>query len=379
MSVSLYQPGNTGLYTDLIINLESFSMRLRLPLAIKAIAPVVVLPILAIVGHGFSPQSACAQTSSYQDCVADLIALGVSPDVAAQQCNNPQSAGTSCAERLMFQTAQATSGPTPEGRWRFSTVGDRSGEDMRAAGCSNEAPFSSSPWRCPTQTMRIQVMDAAEAAAACHGQPGQPSAGTTTRQTGVLTASNPATHFFQGNAGQSVTLDLSSEDFDTYLTLYGPDGRVIAENDDSNGGFNSQIVTRLPATGTYRLEVRGFSNFAAGQYALTIAGGQFVSAGGHSNLGGLRQTGYLPRGGRNNHTFSGRSGQFVDLSLSSSQFDTYLTLYSPDGRILAHNDDADGGRNSRIRINLPQSGVYRLEVRGFGSFDEGQYTLLVGE
>ncbi|MBD2115168.1 MULTISPECIES: tetratricopeptide repeat protein [Cyanophyceae] len=77
-----------------------------------------------------------------------------------------------------------------------------------------------------------------------------------------------ATHAFEGMAGEVLTIELTSENFDTYLTLVGPDEATIAENDDGAGGTNSQIVVTLPITGTYNLIASSFEAGQTGQYQL---------------------------------------------------------------------------------------------------------------
>ncbi len=77
-----------------------------------------------------------------------------------------------------------------------------------------------------------------------------------------------ATHTFEGTAGEALTIELTSEDFDTYLILVGPDEAKLAEDDDGAGGTNSQIVITLPTTGTYTLIAISFEAGQTGQYQL---------------------------------------------------------------------------------------------------------------
>ncbi|MDX2213836.1 MAG: COP23 domain-containing protein [Oculatellaceae cyanobacterium bins.114] len=78
-------------------------------------------------------------------------------------------------------------------------------------------------------------------------------------------------YYFQGSAGQSVVINLSSSDFDTYLLLYTQNGQNIGENDDINGSnTNSQMVITLPYTGRYRVIVNSYDHTGLGRYLLTI-------------------------------------------------------------------------------------------------------------
>jgi hypothetical protein len=58
-------------------------------------------------------------------------------------------------------------------------------------------------------------------------------------------------HTFEGEAGQFIEIRLSSDAFDTYLILVGPDGERVAENDDSSEGLNSIIQIQLLQKGRY--------------------------------------------------------------------------------------------------------------------------------
>ena len=73
-------------------------------------------------------------------------------------------------------------------------------------------------------------------------------------------------------SGDELTISLDSQDFDTYLTLYGPAGHFLSEDDDTGGGpngTNSLInVSLLP--GWYVIEVSSFSPGELGAYSLSI-------------------------------------------------------------------------------------------------------------
>lgn len=77
------------------------------------------------------------------------------------------------------------------------------------------------------------------------------------------------TYSFDGEAGQAMTIDLESEDFDTVLLLRGPDGEILTSNDDFGRNFNSRIVIELPETGTYSAVATSFSN-EGGNYQIEV-------------------------------------------------------------------------------------------------------------
>lgn len=72
-------------------------------------------------------------------------------------------------------------------------------------------------------------------------------------------------------AGQNVAIDLTSESFDTILTLLAPDGSTVAENDDGpDGTSNSLLFTRIKQTGTYIIRVRSFGETGGGPFKLKV-------------------------------------------------------------------------------------------------------------
>ncbi len=77
------------------------------------------------------------------------------------------------------------------------------------------------------------------------------------------------TYPFEGDAGQTMTIELESEDFDTILLLKGPDGEVITSNDDYGGTLNSTIVFELPEAGTYSAVASSFSG-QGGNYQIEV-------------------------------------------------------------------------------------------------------------
>lgn len=88
----------------------------------------------------------------------------------------------------------------------------------------------------------------------------------------------------------------------------------------------------------------------------------------------LQEQGYLNRSDHHTHEFWGEMNQTVNISVSSTEFDTYLELYDRNGRLIAENDDAEG-TNSQLQMRLPNAGTYTLVVRGFSANDYGYYSL----
>jgi hypothetical protein len=80
-----------------------------------------------------------------------------------------------------------------------------------------------------------------------------------TREFGQLTSADPVVEgqpvqawAFRADAGQTVTIDLISDSFDSYLRVLGP-GLGTLENDDGGDGLHSRLEVTFPENGVYRI------------------------------------------------------------------------------------------------------------------------------
>lgn len=74
---------------------------------------------------------------------------------------------------------------------------------------------------------------------------------------------------FDGDAGQTMTIELQSEEFDPVLLLKGPNGDILTSNDDYGGTLNSTIVIELPEAGIYNAVASSFSG-QGGSYQIEV-------------------------------------------------------------------------------------------------------------
>lgn len=71
--------------------------------------------------------------------------------------------------------------------------------------------------------------------------------------------------------GDQVVMDLTSEEFDTILTLIAPDGVTIAENDDGpDGTTNSLLFARITRPGEYIVRVSPYAGQGLGNFTLKV-------------------------------------------------------------------------------------------------------------
>jgi hypothetical protein len=70
-------------------------------------------------------------------------------------------------------------------------------------------------------------------------------------------------------AQQEVQIDLSSNEFDTYLYLYESDGTLVDSNDDFGDELDSSLTVTLTA-GCYRIEASSYGAGETGAYSLSV-------------------------------------------------------------------------------------------------------------
>lgn len=194
---------------------------------------------------------------------------------------------------------------------------------------------------------------------------------------------------FEGRPGQSVTLDLRSEEFDTYLILRQPNGEALI-NDDTDGS-NSRIEATLPEAGNYEVVVSSFAGGETGSYQLNIAEIADRARGavsdvatrslrlGDSVSGDLDNGDQLSENARfqDSFFFTGNSGEAIVIDLTASAFDTVLSLQTPAGELF-DNDDYQGSTDqSQIQLTLQNSGRYRILVSSYSSGETGDYQLAI--
>ncbi|NJR65442.1 MAG: trypsin-like serine protease [Leptolyngbyaceae cyanobacterium CRU_2_3] len=190
---------------------------------------------------------------------------------------------------------------------------------------------------------------------------------------------------FDGKAGQTVVIEMTSSDLDSYLIVLSSDGTDIAQDDDGGGGRNSKVEVALPADGTYTILANSRGTGEIGSYNLRVA-----AAGSSPQQQGralLREQGTLGPGSPvlqsdgsfyREYTFRGNAGQSITASLESTDFDTYLVILDASGQPLGQNDDVSpNSSNSSLTVTLPATGTYRVIANAYERNGQGRYTLIV--
>ncbi len=228
------------------------------------------------------------------------------------------------------------------------------------------------------------------------------------------------TFTFDGTPGQRVSIDLTSDDFDTYLVVEPPRGSALEDDDGGGSTSHSRLEMDLTEPGTYTVYVTSYAAAETGAYRLAIDGterfGQpaqptrSVSTDGPES-GPVRPVSTTPRATQPStrqvadwtlaetfdgsldgsdqrldsgefteiHTFDGDAGEPIRIDLTSQDFDTYLIVTAPSGERV-DNDDHDGSQNeSVVEFTMRESGRYRVTVTSYRAGETGRYALRLSQ
>ena len=190
-------------------------------------------------------------------------------------------------------------------------------------------------------------------------------------------------------AAGPVQIDLLSLTIHTSLHLLGPNASVISEHHrhetellipyyDSGGRVRQNL-----SAGSYTIVAAGWSPTRRGAYQLSVGPGLRCPEEGPIAIG-ASTTGQSLAGDD-----CSREQVFADVyvvrvldtntvtfTLTSPDFDAYLTLLDPSGNVVFSDDNGAGGTDARISRTL-QPAFYIIEVSSASPGDTGSYTLTV--
>lgn len=178
-------------------------------------------------------------------------------------------------------------------------------------------------------------------------------------------------------AGDLIMVEASAIDdsLDTYLTLEGPGGAVVAVNDDrGDGTYNSALGYIVPTAGDYTVVMSNFPE-TSGDYALTVR----VTAGAANRPAVAREyRGYMSDDVADDfYTVMLGAGDVLSAEAfaASGDLDTMLYLQDSAGNVLLLNDDRDNSTyNSALGYIAPTAGEYTIIVSNYPG-SSGDYAL----
>jgi len=210
----------------------------------------------------------------------------------------------------------------------------------------------------------------------------------------------------------TVSIDLSSDDFDPVLIIRGADLDNSIINDDGGLGCYARVSRAFPSAGPYRILVNSTSSpeRQTGRFSLSItrgakpvqegsaatadcrsasaSSGAGASPASHAIAVGQTQQGGLTRNDvlltsdstyAQPWTIRGTAGTTITIDLESDAFDSYLFLRGPgiSGGRDFQDDDSGGNCHARLTATFPQTGDYEIVVNSADHYATGAFTLSV--
>ena len=186
---------------------------------------------------------------------------------------------------------------------------------------------------------------------------------------------------FVGNKGDTVAVDLTSDDFDANLLIADAAGNSLARNDDSGEKCNARLTFITPATGNYRVYANSSAAAELGEYHLSLVRGRARAAAdtvcrGFGQVAGSIEVGQTVTGNltADDPEFTGdttyfqrwilpvKPNQAFTVDLQSDDFDAYLMLTHGRGDKIISNDDGGGGCNARLVYTAQDDHPLRILV-----------------
>ena len=200
---------------------------------------------------------------------------------------------------------------------------------------------------------------------------------------------------FDATAGERYVVEMTSEDFDTYLVVGDRPSGVfspIAYDDDGGGDLDARVRFVAPATGTYWVLAQAYAEYGLGSYLISldrlpapIAATPVPLTIGASVDGELTEGDALDEYDEKSYdlyTFQAEAGHRYAITLASSDFDAYLVLGRTDEGAfeeIDRNDDGSGSTDSRIVFVPTESGTYSIHATSFDAGESGSYSVRVTE
>ncbi|HUR92435.1 MAG TPA: hypothetical protein VMY38_07155 [Gemmatimonadaceae bacterium] len=220
---------------------------------------------------------------------------------------------------------------------------------------------------------------------------------------------------FSAQAGQDVAVALDSPEFDVFLMLLAADGesqQALQMKMPDNVSKIAQTAIRVPRDGDYLIVANTQRPDAVGRYRLSLRTlAEACAAGGPCTVEGDEDSGLTPirrinagsarrialgdsstadlaaTDGRlmdssyfDAWRYQGRAGERIVIDLVSSDFDPYLIFTRPTAEgpeSMRENDDTPPMPDSRLAVELPDSGTYVIVTTSFQPGRTGRYALRI--
>jgi hypothetical protein len=196
---------------------------------------------------------------------------------------------------------------------------------------------------------------------------------------------------FDGKAGEQISIDMRSKDVDSVLALYveGQQGPIGINNDADRRGHNAKLDFVLPKDGHYLIVANAALPGETGAYRLTVNERKPIVEVRPSvrkiTPGRAVQAALGERSGRAGddsrydlYRFHGKAGEAIRVSLSSNDFEPFVSLHAAGEKTELSFARDHGQRSAELRAVLPADGDYEIWANTATPGETGRYALWLG-
>jgi len=190
---------------------------------------------------------------------------------------------------------------------------------------------------------------------------------------------------FEVEAGQQLTITMTSKDFDSFLAVFPP-GMPSLRNDDGASDIDAQIILTAEQAGTMTIHAASYDVEAVGQYQVVVTVAQEeIKPAGPVTVTVVDQTDRFARGGATRdegqfvtrYEVEAKAGDRIRVDMTSQVVDPHLFLTAPDGKTWENDDHQARIDQSVIEVDADTDGVYRVTASSFAAGEIGEYRIVV--
>jgi hypothetical protein len=199
---------------------------------------------------------------------------------------------------------------------------------------------------------------------------------------GTISSGTSDAYTFDGTSGNTVILRVGATNFSPRIDLYAPGGALMTSAFTANSGFRDTVLyAALTNSGTFTASVSSYYAGGSGTYAVKL--GEFPGSfevptgeAGGPMTNGATYSGQINLGGFNIWSFSGNSGDSIQLRMGTTNFSPRIDLYGTNGALLSSAFTANTGyRDAALNLRLTNSGTFTVVVSSYYLNYSGGYTL----
>ena len=191
---------------------------------------------------------------------------------------------------------------------------------------------------------------------------------------------------FEATTGDNLFLRIGSPGIRPLIRLYGPTGILIATGAGGSSSDNDATVQTIATNnGTFTAVVQGYYENVSGPYTLTLAkipgaivysatddGGALINGKAHQATNSL--------GDLDLWNFTASLGDNIALRLGAPDFRPTLSLYGPNGKLIATSSGASSSsRDIALFIQATNTGTFTVLEQSYYPDGVGPYTLNIGQ